>query len=100
MKLRAQSGAGSIQGTIQDATGAAVPGCPVHVVNQKTGVTTDTTSNYIGFYSVPGLFAAGSTTGGIQGGPNGGYVGGLATAATFGYIAAGTIAVQVRAGVR
>src|SRR6266480_6531967 len=61
MKLRAQSGAGSIQGTIQDATGAAVPGCPVHVVNQKTGVTTDTTSNEIGFYSVPGLFAGSYT---------------------------------------
>jgi len=49
---------------------------------------------------IPGLFAAGSTTGGIQGGPNGGYVGGLATAATFGYIAAATIAAKVRAGVR
>ena len=49
---------------------------------------------------IPGLFAAGSTTGGIQGGPNGGYVGGLATAATFGHIAAATIAAQVRAGVR
>src|SRR5438034_10026363 len=53
----AQSGAGSIQGTIQDATGAAVPACPVHVVNQNTGVTNDTTSNEVGFYSVPGLFA-------------------------------------------
>jgi len=55
--LLAQSGAGSIQGTIEDATGAAVPACGVHVVNQKTGVTTDTTSNAVGFYSVPGLFA-------------------------------------------
>src|SRR6184192_1442914 len=61
MKLRAQSGAGSIQGTIQDVSGAAVPGCPVHVVNQKTGVTTDTTSNEIGFYSLPGLFAGSYT---------------------------------------
>ncbi|MBI2686358.1 MAG: carboxypeptidase regulatory-like domain-containing protein [Acidobacteria bacterium] len=59
--LRAQSGAGSIQGTIQDATGAAVPACNVHVVNQKTGVTNDTTSNEIGFYSVPGLFAGSYT---------------------------------------
>jgi fumarate reductase flavoprotein subunit len=47
---------------------------------------------------IPGLFAAGSTTGGLQGGPNGGYVGGLAPAATFGYIAAGSIAGLVRAG--
>ncbi|TMB40696.1 MAG: FAD-binding protein, partial [Chloroflexi bacterium] len=48
---------------------------------------------------IEGLFAAGSTTGGIHGGPNGGYVGGLATAATFGYIAAGNIAARVREGV-
>jgi len=53
----AQSGAGSIQGTIQDSTSAAVPGCSVHVVNQGTGVALDTTSNAVGFYSVPGLFA-------------------------------------------
>jgi len=59
--LVAQSGAGSIQGTITDATGAAVPGCSIHVVNQKTGVTTDTTSNEVGFYSVPGLFAGSYT---------------------------------------
>src|SRR5712671_2168244 len=57
----AQSGAGSIQGTIQDATAAALPGCAVHVVNQKTGVTNDTTSNGAGFYSVPGLFAGSYT---------------------------------------
>lgn len=48
---------------------------------------------------IPGLFAAGSTTGGIQGGPAGGYVGGLAVAATFGYIAAGAIAARVGARV-
>jgi hypothetical protein len=57
VELAAQSGAGSIQGTIQDATGAAVPACAVHVVNKNTGVTNDTTSNEVGFYSVPGLFA-------------------------------------------
>jgi hypothetical protein len=55
--LLAQSGAGSIQGTVQDATTAAIPGCAVHVVNQSTGVVNDTTSNATGFYSVPGLFA-------------------------------------------
>jgi len=57
----AQSGAGSIQGTIQDATSAALPGYAIHVVNQKTGVTNDTTSNGAGFYSVPGLFAGSYT---------------------------------------
>ena len=60
-ELLAQSGAGSIQGTIQDMTGAAVPTSVVHVVNQKTGVTNDTSSNEVGFYSVPGLFAGSYT---------------------------------------
>ena len=55
--LFAQSGAGSIQGTVQDATTAAIPGCSIHVVNQATNFTVDTTSNSSGFYSVPGLFA-------------------------------------------
>jgi hypothetical protein len=59
--LRAQSGAGSIQGTIQDASSAALVGASVHVINQSTGVTNDTTSNSSGFYSVPGLFAGSYT---------------------------------------
>ena len=59
--LPAQSGAGSIQGTIQDATGAAIPNCAVHIVNQSTGVTNDTTANGTGFYSIPGLFAGNYT---------------------------------------
>ncbi len=53
----AQSGAGAIQGTVQDLTDASLPGARVHVVNTKTNVASDTTSNEIGFYSVPGLFA-------------------------------------------
>ena len=57
----AQSGAGSIKGTIQDATGSSIPGCLVHVVNQSTGVAYDTTANATGFYSVPGLFAGNYT---------------------------------------
>src|SRR3954453_12158179 len=55
--LLAQSGAGSIQGTVQDSSSAALPGCAVHIVNQATGVANDATSNSSGFYSVPGLFA-------------------------------------------
>ncbi|HEY3839683.1 MAG TPA: carboxypeptidase regulatory-like domain-containing protein [Bryobacteraceae bacterium] len=53
----AQSGAGSIQGTIQDATGAPIPSGAVHVVNESTRVAYDTASNHLGFYTVPGLFA-------------------------------------------
>ncbi|MBS1821742.1 MAG: carboxypeptidase regulatory-like domain-containing protein [Acidobacteria bacterium] len=52
----AQSGAGSIQGTVQDATGAVFPNAAIHVVNQATGVATDTQSNKVGFYQVPNLF--------------------------------------------
>jgi hypothetical protein len=55
--LLAQSGAGSIQGAVQDASSAAIPNCSVHVVNQATGVVNDTIANSTGFYSVPGLFA-------------------------------------------
>jgi len=59
--MLAQSGAGSIQGTVQDATSAALPGSSVHVVNQRTGVSYDTTANGVGFYSMPGLFAGNYT---------------------------------------
>ena len=53
---RAQSGAGSIQGTVTDATGAVIPGATIHVVNRATNVATDTKSSSVGFYQVPGLF--------------------------------------------
>src|SRR5713226_3033098 len=59
--LLGQSGAGSIQGTVQDASSAAIPGCSVHIVNQATGVANRTTSNSSGFYAVPGLFAGNYT---------------------------------------
>lgn len=53
----AQNGAGSIQGTVTDSTGAVLPGASIHVVNQATGVASDTKSNSVGFYQVPDLFA-------------------------------------------
>jgi hypothetical protein len=52
----AQSGAGSIQGTVTDATDAVIQGASIHVVNQATGVAVDTKSNSVGFYQVPSLF--------------------------------------------
>lgn len=52
----AQSGAGSIQGTVTDSTGAVIPGASIHVVNEATAVKADTKSNGVGFYQVPGLF--------------------------------------------
>ena len=42
--------------------------------------------------AVPGLYAAGSCTGGIEGGPIAGYIGGLAKALTTGLIAGEHIA--------
>lgn len=44
---------------------------------------------------IPGLYAAGSTAGGLQGGPRGGYVGGLAEAFTFGVLAGEHVAATV-----
>ena len=57
----AQSGAGAIQGTITDATGAVIPGASVHVVNNATAVAADTKSNGVGFYLVPDLFTGAYT---------------------------------------
>ncbi len=55
--LWAQSGAGSIQGNVQDATSAALPGARVKALNQATGVSAETTANESGFYALKGLFA-------------------------------------------
>src|ERR1700722_803177 len=52
----AQSGAGAIQGTVTDSTGAVIPGAAIHVANQDTGVGADTKSSAAGSYQVPGLF--------------------------------------------
>jgi fumarate reductase flavoprotein subunit len=41
---------------------------------------------------IPGLFAAGAATGGLEGGPHAGYTGGLSKAAVFGLLAAESIA--------
>ncbi len=59
--LAAQSGAGSIQGTVTDTTGAVIPGAAVQVVNQTSGVATTTKSNRVGFYQVPDLFTGAYT---------------------------------------
>lgn len=53
----AQSGTGTIQGTVTDASGALVPQAAIHVVNTANGQVHDTKANRTGFYSVPGLFA-------------------------------------------
>lgn len=55
----AQTGAGSIEGTITDSSGAVIPGASIRIINNATGVTSPTQSNNAGFYQVPGLFAGG-----------------------------------------
>ena len=54
-QLLAQSGAGTIQGTVQDATAAAIPAASVQAINQATGVASVTTSNEGGFFAIKGL---------------------------------------------
>ena len=44
---------------------------------------------------ISGLYAAGACTGGLEGGPVAGYIGGLCKALTMGYIAAASIAADV-----
>jgi hypothetical protein len=45
----------SIQGTVNDASGAPVPGATVVVTNQDTGVASETITSEAGFYRVSGL---------------------------------------------
>ena len=48
---------------------------------------------------IPGLFAAGSCTGGVEGGPLGGYIGGYLKAVGLALIAAQSIGAMARMGV-
>src|SRR5689334_10793370 len=56
----AQSGASTIAGIVKDATGAAIPGATVRVVNEDTGVDSVLTTNGEGLYRagslVPGKY--------------------------------------------
>lgn len=53
--LSAQQGRGTILGTVTDATGAAVPGVAVTVLNTGTNAAFRTESNAEGFYIAPEL---------------------------------------------
>jgi hypothetical protein len=53
--LGAQTGTGSVQGTVKDPAGARVPGARVTVVHTQTSRQYDTTANEVGFYLVPAL---------------------------------------------
>jgi fumarate reductase flavoprotein subunit len=63
------------------------------------GIEIDARARVIGLDGtpMPGLYAAGSCTGGIEGGPLGGYVGGYLKAVGLGLIAGETIAAGTQA---
>ena len=54
----AQSGNATLQGTVTDSNGGAVPNAQIHITAQQTGVTRDVVTNSDGFYSAPNLSAA------------------------------------------
>ena len=47
--------AGTIQGSVSDDTGAVIPGASVTVTSLDTGVESATSTNEVGFYTVPAL---------------------------------------------
>jgi len=54
-RCRAQTGAGNIQGTVSDASGAVVPGAKVTLVQTQTGLKYNATTNGAGFYVFPSV---------------------------------------------
>src|SRR5688500_5519508 len=51
----AQAGSSAIAGVVKDATGGALPGVSVKVVNEETGVAVETVTNDEGIYRAPAL---------------------------------------------
>ncbi|MDQ2834524.1 MAG: carboxypeptidase regulatory-like domain-containing protein [Acidobacteriota bacterium] len=53
----AQSGGATLQGTISDSGGAAIPGAQIQITAASTGVSRSATSNGAGIYTAPNLAA-------------------------------------------
>ena len=53
--LKAQGVAGAIQGTVQDSSGAVIPGATVTASNAETGLKRSVTSSSVGFYLLSNL---------------------------------------------
>src|SRR5260370_41866305 len=53
----AQSGNATLQGTVTDPSGAAVPNAQIRITSPLTGVTREAVANSEGFYSAPNLSA-------------------------------------------
>ena len=64
------AGKGAVSGTVEDPTGAAVPGATIVVTNSTNGITTSTTSTSAGDYSVstldPGVYTITITAPGFE----------------------------------
>ena len=58
VQLQAQLSAGSISGLVTDPAAAIVPRAKVQIRNQATSITSETTTNEIGFYVFTGVLPA------------------------------------------
>src|SRR5262245_52970117 len=47
------TGGGTIQGTVKDTTGAAIPGAKVEITHLDSGVVTKTVANQDGYFATP-----------------------------------------------
>lgn len=76
----------------------AVPVC-AGVTYTMGGIATDAQARVLSQAGapIPGLFAAGATTGGLEGGSRSGYSGGLSKSSVFGLIAGETLVAQLAA---
>jgi fumarate reductase flavoprotein subunit len=74
----------------------AIPLC-VGITYTMGGISVDGSARVLNAQRIPiaGLYAAGSTTGGLEGGSNAGYTGGLSKAVVFGLLAAESIVAAV-----
>lgn len=57
--ISAQTGAGTIQGTVRDATGAVIPAATVQITHSQTARVYQTVSSSVGFFIQPGLQVGG-----------------------------------------
>jgi hypothetical protein len=55
MPALAQTGLGTVKGTVLDATGAAIPAAAVSLTNQETNVTRESQTTDVGVYEFPGV---------------------------------------------
>ncbi len=54
--LRAQTGAGSVQGTVRDTSGSVIPAAEVALLQVQTNQTRTSTSNNSGYFTFPNVF--------------------------------------------